>query len=88
MPSQQKCIEASCSSLNRLAKFLRSLQCFAELFVLDDYPHAAKFARLTAQEERCGLIDGDGPIGNREHWNARLEECGAAPRGHRLVRIT
>jgi hypothetical protein len=57
-----------------------------ELFVTEDYPHYAKFARLTAQEERWGLFEGDGAIGNREHWAARVADCGAELRGHRLVK--
>jgi hypothetical protein len=54
--------------------------------VTPEYPRYAKFARLTAQEERWGLFEGDGAIGNRAHWAARLHERGAELRGHRLIR--
>lgn len=57
-----------------------------ELFVAEDYPLFAKFARLTEQEERWGLLPGDGPIGNRIQWEAWLAAQGATLRGHRLVR--
>lgn len=46
----------------------------------------AKFARLTAQEEKNGLLDDPSGIGTGEGWNRRLAERGFALKGHRLVR--
>lgn len=57
-----------------------------ELFVGDDYPLAEKFARLTAQKDRHGLLDEPQRIGTRQAWEARLAEAGWTLRGHRLVR--
>ena len=57
-----------------------------ECFLLEDHPLREKFARLTRQEEKAGLLDETATIGNRDGWNARLEEKGYALRGHRLVR--
>ena len=58
-----------------------------ETFVTDDYPQRDKFARLTAQEERFGLLSGDTrEIGNLRGWQERLAACGVALRGHRVVR--
>ena len=62
------------------------------------HPLHAKFARLTQQEEKAGLLQARGQgssvqepcrpssIGTRIGWLARLEEKGLALRGHRLVR--
>ncbi len=57
-----------------------------EAFLLPDDPRRAKFARLTAQEERGGLLDETATIGTRAGWDERLRERGYALRGHRLVR--
>ena len=60
-----------------------------ETFVANDYPVRQKFARLTAQEERFGLLDTETrTIGHLRGWQARLIECGGALRGHRVVRVT
>jgi DNA phosphorothioation-associated putative methyltransferase len=45
-----------------------------------------KFARLTAQEEKHGLLDNPSSIGTREGWSKRLAERGFALKGHRLVK--
>jgi hypothetical protein len=45
-----------------------------------------KFARLTTQEEKQGLLDDASEIGTREGWVKRLAERGFALKGHRLVR--
>ena len=59
-----------------------------EQFVSRDYPTYEKFARLTAQEERFGLLDDDTrTIGNQAGWSARLREAGLRISGHRVVRI-
>jgi hypothetical protein len=59
-----------------------------ELFVADDHPRRATFARLTLQEERHGLLDNSLAIGTRDGWQRRLAETGWALRGHRLIRGT
>ena len=59
-----------------------------ESFVSADYSLRDKFARLTAQEERYGLLSGDTrEIGNRRNWQERMSACGVALRGHRVVRV-
>jgi DNA phosphorothioation-associated putative methyltransferase len=57
-----------------------------EAFLADDHPLYAKFARLTQQEEKHGLLDDTATIGTRDGWLARLSAAGFALRGHRLVR--
>ena len=57
-----------------------------ETFVTSDHPLHAKFARLSEQEEKHGLLDDSATIGTREGWQARLSDAGFALRGHRLVR--
>jgi DNA phosphorothioation-associated putative methyltransferase len=57
-----------------------------ETFLLPEHPSYAKFARLTAQEEKAGLLEDAAGIGTREGWGRRLRERGFALRGHRLVR--
>jgi DNA phosphorothioation-associated putative methyltransferase len=57
-----------------------------ESFLTADHPLHAKFARLTAQEEKHGLLGDTPTIGTREGWEMRLRESGFALRGHRLVR--
>lgn len=57
-----------------------------ETFLAGDHALYAKFARLTAQEEKQGLLDDAGKIGTREGWSARLAERGFALKGHRLVK--
>ena len=55
----------------------------------DEHPddeHHGKFARLTVQEEKNGLLDDPSGIGTREGWARRLAERGFALKGHRLVR--
>ena len=59
-----------------------------ECFVSADYPLREKFARLTAQEERFGLLRGDTrEIGNLCGWHERLDACDVQLRGHRVVRV-
>jgi hypothetical protein len=57
-----------------------------EAFLLPDDPRRSKFARLTTQEERAGLLDETASIGTRAGWAERLRERGYTLRGHRLVR--
>src|SRR3954465_1501027 len=57
-----------------------------ETFLPADHPLHARFARLTRQEEKHGLLDDTATIGTREGWERRLHEKGFTIRGHRLVR--
>jgi DNA phosphorothioation-associated putative methyltransferase len=57
-----------------------------ETFLPADHPLHEKFARLTEQEERHGLLVDTATIGTRVGWEARLRQRGFALRGHRLVR--
>jgi DNA phosphorothioation-associated putative methyltransferase len=57
-----------------------------ETFLRADSPLHAKFARLTAQEDKHGLLDDPSGIGTRDGWARRLAERHYALRGHRLVR--
>jgi DNA phosphorothioation-associated putative methyltransferase len=57
-----------------------------EAFVAEDYPGRPKFERLTAQEERVGVLNLPN-IGMRDGWAAALTAAGVATLGHRIVRI-
>jgi DNA phosphorothioation-associated putative methyltransferase len=57
-----------------------------EAFLHPDDARYARFARLTAQEEKHGLLLDTAAIGTREGWARRLGERGFALKGHRLVR--
>ena len=57
-----------------------------ETFLSLDDPRRNKFARLTAQEEKQGLLEDPSGIGTRDGWQKRLSERGFALKGHRLVR--
>ena len=57
-----------------------------ESFLAGDHPLVAKFARLTGQEERLGLLSETATIGTRQGWQRRLEECQVELRGHRVVK--
>lgn len=56
-----------------------------ELFVPQRHPTRAKFARLTAREQRAGLLDRT-DIGTAAVWQAHLRNRGLELRGHRLLR--
>lgn len=56
-----------------------------ETFVSRDYPLYEKFARLTAQEEKWGLLDDAASIGMKNGWLQRLAEKSARLQGHRLL---
>jgi hypothetical protein len=58
-----------------------------ETFLASDHPLHAKFARLTQQEEKHGLLADSSEIGTREGWSSRLAERGFALKGHRLVKV-
>lgn len=57
-----------------------------ETFVTTDYPGREKFARVSKQEEKRGLLDDGSRIGTRNGWEEILTEAGFELRGHRLVR--
>jgi DNA phosphorothioation-associated putative methyltransferase len=57
-----------------------------EAFLHPSNPLFQKFARLTQQEEKHGLLEDTNSIGTRDGWAARLREKGYVLRGHRLVR--
>ncbi len=57
-----------------------------ETFLHPSDERHAKFARLTAREERHELLQDFTGIGTRDGWAMRLRERGMALRGHRLVR--
>jgi len=57
-----------------------------ETLLYPEHPLSAKFARLTQQEERHGLLADGAGIGTRLGWKQRLRESGYVLRGHRLVR--
>jgi DNA phosphorothioation-associated putative methyltransferase len=57
-----------------------------QTFLHPEHPLHAKFARLTRQEEKHGLLKETASIGTRAGWQRRLSEAGYALRGHRLVR--
>ncbi len=48
-----------------------------DAFLTADHPLHAKFARLTIQEEKHGLLDDASGIGTREGWLGRLTERGS-----------
>ena len=58
-----------------------------ELFVANDYPRRATFARLTSREEKLELLRTDRTIGTREGWQAVLSARHLAVRGHRLLPV-
>ena len=57
-----------------------------ETFLSTEHPHFEKFARLTGQEEKHGLLDDASDIGTQEQWATRLQARGFVLRGHRLCR--
>jgi DNA phosphorothioation-associated putative methyltransferase len=57
-----------------------------ETFLHPDHELRAKFAKLTEQEEKAGLLTETSSIGTRDGWNRRLTEKGFSLKGHRLVK--
>lgn len=57
-----------------------------ETFLEPLHPLYEKFARLTRQEEKHGLLEDSRSIGTKMSWEERLREAGFQLRGHRLVR--
>ena len=58
-----------------------------ETFLASTHPDYTRFARLTQQEVRHGLLDETATIGTRSGWQTRLTETGFRLAGHRLVRV-
>lgn len=56
-----------------------------ELFLPEQHPTREKFAKLTQQEERAGLLDRD-DIGTLRGWQGVLAEAGYEIKGHQLRR--
>jgi DNA phosphorothioation-associated putative methyltransferase len=57
-----------------------------EKFLRPDDDRYEKFARLTAQEEKAGVLDETSSIGTRAGWQSRLDASGFRLKGHRLVK--
>lgn len=55
-----------------------------ETFVLDEDPNRMRYAKLTAAEEKAGLLDDGRTIGTREGWQQALDTAGLTVRGHTL----
>ena len=58
-----------------------------ETFLAPTHHLFTKFARLTRQEERHGLLDNAATIGTRAGLQARLAESRFRLAGHRLLRV-
>jgi DNA phosphorothioation-associated putative methyltransferase len=56
-----------------------------ETFIPGHHPLHAKFARLTREEEKAGLLEETSRIGFRLNWQRLLAELGLGFKGHRLV---
>ena len=56
-----------------------------ELLITQDYPSYNKFAKLSNQERKWGLLDESSNTYTRQSWAKRLEENCAEMKGHRLV---
>ena len=56
-----------------------------ERFVAEDYPARPRFARLTAREDRLGLLDATTTIGTRDGWSRTLSYHRVTIRGHRVL---
>jgi DNA phosphorothioation-associated putative methyltransferase len=58
-----------------------------ESFLHPDHPLYTRFARLSQQEERRGLLADASSIGTLDGWNRRLHDAGFLIRGHRLIKL-
>lgn len=58
-----------------------------EEFVSPQHPLQSKFARLTQQEEKHGLLGNSQNIGTKMGWEAKLMEKCLTLSGHRLIRM-
>ena len=59
-----------------------------ERFVSDDYPARPRFARLTAREDRLGLLNPAATIGTRDGWLKTLANHRVTIRGHRVINLS
>lgn len=59
-----------------------------ETFLEPNDRRYSKFANLTRQEERYGLLDETSTIGTKNGWEIKLSEAGVTLCGHRVVRET
>ena len=57
-----------------------------EAFLQPENPLCDKFARLSNQEEKHGLLEETSTIGTRDGWERRLRDRGFSLKGHRLMR--
>jgi len=57
-----------------------------ETFITSDHPLYARFAKLTAQEDKLGLLENSTSIGNRKGWIERLNMHRVQLRGHRVLK--
>src|SRR5258708_21508227 len=57
-----------------------------ETFLAPTHPPFARFARLTRQQEKRGLLDDSATIGTRTGWQTRFLEKGLRLARHRGVR--
>lgn len=55
-----------------------------DALVMSDYPGYEKFARLTRQEEKWGLLDDRQSIQTKKAWERCLQEYCATLKGHRV----
>lgn len=58
-----------------------------ETFVEESYSHFKKFVKLTAQEEKLGLLEHPISIGTRNNWQQRLEENNVQIKAHRVIKL-
>lgn len=58
-----------------------------ETFVAPGYVGREKFAKLTAREERSGLLMDGTAIGTKQRWEDALASRGLCLQGHRLVKL-
>jgi DNA phosphorothioation-associated putative methyltransferase len=56
-----------------------------ETFVEETYPNSKKFAKLTAKEEKLGLLENPISIGTRNNWQQRLASNNIEIRGHQVI---
>lgn len=56
-----------------------------ETFIPKDHEHFKKFARLTRQEKKAGLLEETSRIGFKLNWEKALADKGLALSGHQLV---
>ncbi len=58
-----------------------------EILLLARHPAVAKFARLTQETERLGLLDSAGEFGTKIAWRERLARIGLGERDNKLVPV-